>query len=158
MTKFEDYRKEFGNLFDRAGPYDIEIIKRCLGFSSPALGRGKTKAEYTSSALKLMVNVFIREPIEAKMRAGVMPTNQNMTEQAEDINASNPTTNAADNSESETQASQENLQTNKENEDFKVVQNHKICRNYIKNKCKKGPECTFKHPQICDTYSKFGRS
>ena len=43
-----------------------ESEKKILEKSSSFLGRGRTKTEYLESAFKLMVQVFIREPMENK--------------------------------------------------------------------------------------------
>ena len=53
------------------------------------------------------------------------------------------------------QSSAENEQR-KENEGFSQVKINKLCKNWTRNKCRKGSLCKFKHPDLCKIFAKFG--
>ena len=139
MTKptFEDYQRKFDAFFKKAGPYDAEVIKRCLGFSSPALGKGKTKTKLKDSALKLLVNFFLREPMEA----------------GQPIETEAPKTMEIEkkNSQKHDEEIESKDDTDKE---YTVVQS--LCKHYTRNRCKKGADCKYGHPKVCNVFSKYG--
>lgn len=159
--KFEDYleAEEFKQLFNKANNSDKEVIKRALGFKSTFLGKGRTRNVFLRGALKLMVSVFIREPMEAKAQKrqkNEAPKAMDNLEDYDDIvRAEN---------ENETDAQIVNQLTNQEgteevkndNGGFSQVNTNKICKHWTRNKCKKGSTCKFRHPDLCEKFSKFG--
>ena len=149
--KFEDYFNYKGNegndiLAKRASAYDKEVIRRCLGFSSPLLGAGKTKTNYLESALKLMVQVFIREPVEASLRPSTSSRNpkEQKKEETEEFHEAK---------ESHEDLNEEGVEPE---DNFTKVQGNAICRNWARGTCRKGSSCTFRHPELCQDFCRHG--
>ena len=140
---FEDVAKakEFEQLLKEAGIYDKEVLKRYLGQRSSLLGKGRTKTKYLESTLKLLINVFIREPMEVLMK--------DVTPVCHDDHDKN-------NGEEHPDPPTEKEEDHSQEDEFIQVQHKKLCKHWTKNRCKPQDKCKFRHPDLCHKFSKFG--
>lgn len=157
---FEETCKEYtvlGNLISKANPEIREVLKRLFGFSSHLLGPGPTKSHLAMNTLKFVIDELVKKPVkqERQLLNTVGEDNiktQGLIEKSQD--GSSEAKDGDDNLETTgTQVMRESC--NKGSGDgFKMVK--KICRNFARNRCKRGVECRFSHPEICPIFAKFG--
>jgi len=157
-----------GEIIADANPDVKEVIKRTLGIPSPFLGKGPTKYELLQRSLKFIVSNV------AKMSDKLEEKKAHLTaEGGEENEGMKPEDNTLLPEETEQEFSEmEQVKTNaheqqeitviqttvetKAEEGFQQVNKKRLCRNYIRNKCKWGTECRFAHPDMCPTFAKFG--
>ena len=151
---FEDYlqAEEFKHLFSKANISDKEVIRRTLGYKSSFLGKGRTKNTFLRGAVKLLVSVFLREPMEAKV-ARIQANPERTETPLQDYDDLVEESNGKKLSNSNDQTCAEIVA---EKDEFTQVKINKICKDWAKNKCKRGSKCRFMHPDLCDKFAKFG--
>ena len=144
---FEETCKEYpvlGNLINKANPNEREVLKRLFGYSAPSLGTGPTRSQLVMSTLKFVVDELVKKPIRDEKRKETKENSE------EDVQIQNEETAKQNGLERKT----EEKQPEPDGSDFKTVR--RICKHFARNRCKKGSECNFSHPDMCPKFVKFG--
>lgn len=152
---FEDTCREFpilGDLILRANPEEREVLKRLFGFSSPLLGSGPTKTQLVINTLKFVVDELVKKPAREEKRKRQLGSNSG-GDRVEEIEKKPEAEN-----KNESKLSIQDEEHHKEDEqvsgEFKTVR--RICRDFTHNRCRRGLDCKFSHPDVCVTFAKFG--